>query len=466
MTAGSLARRLRRALGGIWKEQNGASAIVVAIALPGLMGFAALGVETGVWFTIRLQTQSAADAAAISAAHQVIAGDITGGLAAAAAAAAQNGYRGSVPTVVYPYGSGTGDAVSVTLQQREGTLLAAMFLSEVTISANAVAMIEVLGNPCLLALETSGTGVEISNSSRLDMPNCAVAANSVSRNAIDLHSSSSTIAASTLVTTGQVSFQGIPIDPAAAPSEFALASPVRIGAPSVADPYSGVLTHAFLTAGMPTLPSCRSRNSNRVRVYDGNCVVAGTSLTQQRIRLSAGTQISGPWTVSTTQSVDLSPGTYWVTGGDLTVQSSGTLKCSTCDNVRGIGVTVILTRQSNRIGTVSIASSATINLNAPGAGRFAGLVMIQDANGLPGGTGYTSSHSTLTGSPAAIINGLVYFPNSSMTFRGNPSPTGPRCLLLVVGAAVVAGSSSLESAGCASVGLASLPKVYTVALAE
>lgn len=460
--------RIRRVLGGVWKEQSGASATVVALALPGLMGLAALGIETGVWFTIKLQNQSAADAAAISAAHEVIAGNITGGLVAAAAeAAAQNGYRGSVPTVVYPYAEGTvSNAVAVTLQQREGVLLAAMFLSEVTISAQAVAVIEVLDNPCLLALGTSGTGVEVASSSRLDMPGCAVAANSVSRSAIDLNSSSSMIAATTLVTPGQVSFQGIPVDPAAPPSEFTLASPARIGAPSVADPYSGTLTHAFLIAGIPVAPSCRSRNSGQVRVYDGNCVVDGTSLTKQQIRLSAGTRISGPWTVSTAQSVDLSPGTYWVTDGDLIVQSSATLKCSTCDNVRGIGVTVILTTQSNRIGTMSVASSAAVNLNAPGTGRFAGLVLVQDANGLSGGTSYTSGRSTLTGTAGAILNGLVYFPRSSMTFRGNPSPSGPRCLLLVVSAAAVAGSSSLEAAGCASAGLAKLPNVYTAALAE
>ena len=161
---------------------------------------------------------------------------------------------------------------------------------------------------------TTGTGVEIADLARLDMPNCSVAANSISRSAIDLHGSTSSITAATLVTSGEVSFQGNPIDPAAPPPEFALASPARIGAPNIADPYAGALTHGFLIAGMPTAASCKSTNSGGVRIYDGNCVVAGTSLTRRRIRLSADTQISGSGISLTGQTVDLSPGTYWITG--------------------------------------------------------------------------------------------------------------------------------------------------------
>ena len=432
------------------------------------MGCAALGVETGIWFAIKLQNQSAADAAALSAVHEVIAGKSMGELLAAASeAGARNGYRGSTPTVVYPYDDGTvSNAVAVTLQQREGALLAAMFLSAVTVATKAVAVIEVLDNPCLLSLGTTGTGVELSDSTRLDASNCAVAANSVSRNAVDLHSSTSAIAAATLVTQGEASFQGTPINPAAPPPQFGLGSLARIGAPSVADPYSGVLTHASLIAAIPTTVTCKSKNSNHVRVYDGNCVVDGTSLKQSQIRLSAGTRISGSWTIATAQSVDLSPGIYWLTDGDLTIQPGGELNCSTCSNVTGTGVTLILTTQSNKIGTLSIAPSATVNLNAPTAGRFPGVVLVQDANGLPAGTSYTSTGSAIAGTSGATLNGLVYFPKSSMTFWGNPSPTGPRCLLLVVSAATVEGASSLETGGCASAGLADLPKIYTAALAE
>jgi hypothetical protein len=142
------------------------------------------------------------------------------------------------------------------------------------------------------------------------------------------------------------------------------------------------------------------------------------------------------------------------------------LKCSACNNAGGTGVTVILTTQGTKVGTVSMASNAQITLNAPKTGPFAGLVLAQDANGLPNGTIYSSPSSTIAGAPGAMLNGLVYFPNSWMTFTGSPSDASPGCLLLVVKSLTVSGASSLETSGCASAGLSDLPVIHTVALAE
>ncbi len=429
----------------------------------------ALGVETGVWFAIKLQNQSAADSAAISAAYEVIAGktDVAGELTAAAGeAAGRNGYRGNLPAVVTPYSDGTViNGVAVSLQQSQGALLAAMFLSGVTIANTAVAVIEMLNNPCILALGTYSTDVEIAASTRLDMPNCSVAANSTSSTAIELRSSTSAVVAATLVTTGEISLQGSPIDPAAPPPEFALSTPAVIGAASVADPYAGTLTHTFLITGMPTTPTCISKTTGQVTTYAGNCAVPGKSLTDPQILLSANTRISGSWQMASGQTVDLSPGTYWVTG-KLTLQPLAVLKCSTCDNAKGSGVTIILTTRNDKIGAVSVAPSANLTLNAPHSGPFAGLAIIQDSNGLPPGTTYTSSHSTIGGAPGATLNGLVYFPNSSMTFHGEPSATGPQCLLLVAKSLDIDAASRLDAGGCAGAGLGNLPVIVTVAVAE
>lgn len=462
-------RSLCGVIARILRDTTGATAAIVAIALPGLIGMSALGVETGVWFAIKLQNQSAADAAAISAAYELIAGksNVTGGLTAAAdEAARRNGYKGSVPAVVTPYNDGiVTNGIAVTLQQSQGALLAAMFLSGVTIANTAVAVIEVLDHSCILALGTNSTDVEVAASTQLDMPNCSVAANSISSTAIELRSSTSAVAAATLVTAGEISLQGTPIDPAAPPPEFALSSPAMIGAPSVADPYAAALTHAFLIAGMPTAPNCLSNTTGYITIYAGNCTIAGNSLTAPQTLLSPNTQISGSWKITSGQTVDLSPGTYWVTG-NLTLQSRAVLKCSTCDNTKGTGVTIILTTQTGKIGAVSVASNATLTLNAPNSGPFAGLAIIQDSNSLPPGTTYTSSKSTIGGTPGTTLNGLVYFPNSSMTFHGAPSATGPQCLLLVVKTLDIDAASRLENGGCSGAGLGNLPVIDTVAVAE
>jgi hypothetical protein len=462
-------RSLWEAIARIFRDRTGATAAIVAIALPSLIGMSALGVETGVWFAIKLQNQSAADAAAISAGYEVIAGksNVTGVLTAAAdEAARRNGYKGSVPAVFTPYNDGiVTNGIAVTLQQSQGALLAAMFLSGVTIANTAVAVIEALDNPCILALGTNSTDVEIAASTQLDMPNCSVAANSISSTAIELRSSTSSVAAATLVTAGEISLQGIPIDPAAPPPEFTLSSPAIIGAPRVADPYASTLTHAFLIAGMPTTPNCVSKTSGYVTIYAGNCAISGKSLTDPQIRLSANTRISGSWRIASSQTIDLSPGTYWVTG-NLTLQSHAVLKCSTCDNSKGVGVTIVLTAQTNKIGAMSVTSNATLALNAPNSGPLAGFAIIQDSNGLPPGMTYTFSQSTIGGMPGAILNGLVYFPNSSIIFHGAPSATGPQCLVLVVKTLNIDAASRLEAGGCSGAGLGNLPVIDTVAVAE
>ena len=74
------------AIARIFHDQTGATATIVAIALPCLLGMSALGVESGVWFAVKLQNQSAADSAAIAVAYEVIAGktEVIGELTAAA----------------------------------------------------------------------------------------------------------------------------------------------------------------------------------------------------------------------------------------------------------------------------------------------------------------------------------------------------------------------------------------------
>ena len=255
-------RSLCRAIAGIFHHNTGATATMLAIALPGLIGIGALGVETGVWFTIKLQNQSAANSAAISAAYEVIAGktNVSGELTAAAdKAAKRNGYKGSTPVVVYPYSNGSvTNGIAVTLQQSQGALLAAMFLSGVTVASTTVAVIEALDSPCILALGTNshrcGNG-PIRPTRNAQLFGCREFDR---KTAIELLGSSSSISAATLVTAGEVSLNGIPIDPAALPPQFALSSPALIGAPNVADPYTGILTHSLLTTKMPKTGQCKS----------------------------------------------------------------------------------------------------------------------------------------------------------------------------------------------------------------
>src|SRR5215469_1759366 len=126
-----------------------------------------------------------------------------------------------------------------------------MFLTQVRVANKAVAVIEVLDNPCILALAGSGTALQIQPGTHLDMPNCSAVANSIGASAIELKDTTGSVTAATLVTAGEVSLLGSPIDPFVAPPEFALGYPPMIGAPTITDPYAGKLTHASRIASLP-----------------------------------------------------------------------------------------------------------------------------------------------------------------------------------------------------------------------
>jgi Flp pilus assembly protein TadG len=64
---GRLSRRLLH-------DNRGATLVLVALAATVLLGFTALGVETGLWYAVKRQDQSAADAAALSGAYERAAG--------------------------------------------------------------------------------------------------------------------------------------------------------------------------------------------------------------------------------------------------------------------------------------------------------------------------------------------------------------------------------------------------------
>jgi hypothetical protein len=440
------ARSLLSAIARCSHDRCGASAMVVAIALPGLIGFGALGAETGLWYTIKLWNQSSADAAAISAAYEVIDGktSITSRLTAASEAAMQNGYTGTTPAVVYPYtDSVVGNGVAVTLQQTQGALLASLSLPGVTVTSKSVAVTKVLNNPCILALAADGTGVEVVSSSSLNAPNCSVAANSTSKSAIELQDGTSSIAAATLVTEGEISVAGNPIDPAAPPSEFILSSRPMIGAPAINDPYASTLTHAFLTSNIPA-----------TRVNRG--IWNGPTPTTLTPALYAKGMSFGPNAV-----IDLTPGVYYVANDDFSVASGAT--------VSGAGVTIILATTDATggiVGNVQISSGAMVSLQAPNSGTFSGLLFVQDsASAIGAGVTYTSGGSFFQGGPSMVLTGLLYLPNTTTVgFQGNP--LAGSCTLLVTNQVVIDGNFSFTSSGCSSAGLTTLPTVNTVVLAE
>jgi hypothetical protein len=275
---------------------------------------------------------------------------------------------------------------------------------------------------------------------------CSIAANSSDPASINLVGNPS-ITADTIVTPGAITGHL---------TNVKLASPAITGAPPVADPYASILTHTALQAGMPN--TCTAGP-------------AGTGVTVY----NTDVKICGGLTIGNKQTVDLQPPasghlTVWITDGDLDLtNTSSLLECTTCNVATGIGVTIILTKGTGGgaiVGGVSMKAGATINsLNAPNSGSFSGVLIAQDPAGpftTPKTQGtkcknVSSPCSTFQGGPGATLNGLVYFPKTSMDFQGTPSIGSNSCLLLVVQQVEFAGNASLKDSGCSNAGLNTVP---------
>src|ERR1700719_4751089 len=63
---------------GLARDTRGATLALVAAAISALIGFTGLGVETGLWYAMKRQNQSAADVAALSGAFELLAGQSNG----------------------------------------------------------------------------------------------------------------------------------------------------------------------------------------------------------------------------------------------------------------------------------------------------------------------------------------------------------------------------------------------------
>jgi Flp pilus assembly protein TadG len=457
-----------RAISGFWPivrglghDRRGAVLALVAITATALLAITGLAVDVGWWYTIQRQNQSAADAAAISAAYELI-GDPSRTAAQltpfATASANLNRYAGTTPVVTYPYTDAiVASGVQVVLQQAQTTWFSALAgLNGVTIANRAVAIVTALDNPCMYILGRSPNGkstlpkaLSIIGSATLNATGCSICVDSTAADAVyEQGGSNAVLIADALISAGGISLTG-----SVTPQ---LSHGAQVSAPPCADPYAtgpNALTHSFLTTGMPTTPACKKTGTT----WSGNCVVQG-NLISVGDKLSANTQIAGGLSIKN-GTVTLSSGTYWITDGDLTLQNSkGGLQCASC--------TVILTTAKSTkgtVGAVTLDAQANLNLSAPSSGTFANLALIQDSNGLPTGT-TINSPSNAQANASETLNGLVYFPDSALTFQGTPG--GGSCLMVVANQLTLQGNPSLSTTNCPTTGPGAKKTVSTVALVE
>jgi hypothetical protein len=499
------------------RDQRGIAAVLVALALTVLIGLVALGVETGLWYAIKRQDQSAADAAAISGAYEIaqcqgsqcpVYSEIC---VLAKRDAAINGFTfqsytcpSTTPGCTNPSsgqmcannppvsGASNGDdkAVEVILNRQQNTLFANLFLSNVTIGTRAVAKVNLPGYTCDLSLAKSGTGISVTGSATLNLTGCGMAANSSDAASISFGGGNNDVLnASWFQTVGNYSSNGSPV----------LNVPTRLtNSTPVTDPYScsppqigcaGQITYSWPGVTALTSPAspCYADSTTRTTLLPGlygKC--SGTS------KCSAGTGSSSPPMSFTSGTTTLCPGIYYLDGEDghgdaFLVKNGGTVQMGTAGSTtngvtcpsNGIsGVTIIAGSQSGTKGGGFQFQGGTVNLSAPTA-RIpsgctlgstpcipSGVLFYQDpadADTSKAGGGLTGD-STVTAGTGTFLQGAMYTPATNVTFSGN---AGSTCFLAISLTMTYTGNSTMSGneANCQAIGVTG-PTVMNIALTE
>jgi hypothetical protein len=180
----------------------------------------------------------------------------------------------------------------------------------------------------------------------------------------------------------------------------------------------------------------------------------------------------GGLTLTSRTNVNFSPGIYYITNGDLYINSVNNVRCPTCTTTAG--VTFVLTQNTGSasdIGGVSISSANTVTLNAPsGTGAspppYAGVLFYQDRAAPVGTMTSTSKIFTLSSVNNVTISGAIYFPSNKIDIsslnNGGSSSTG--CTVYIGRYVKLASYNNNYIVGCTAMGTtpASIIQVTTI----
>jgi Flp pilus assembly protein TadG len=396
-------RRLRR-------DERG-SVLGIFVVIPVVVGSVALGVETGQLYRTKRQMQGAADAAALSAAVDRMAGKDAAIITATARYEAQrngfqNGVNGVSVTVNAPPTSGpnisTTGAVEVIVTKSQSFSLASALSSYLGVASNAFTMrtrsVAAQGSyssttssaeGCLVALTSAAEqGVSFTSFNNFES-DCTIVSNGTSTSA---NSSASVYMASfNNATLKSVWTRGSFYK--ASYNHFNVTDAVQTNqTSSVADPYASLPT--------PSPGTCSYTSFNRSN---------GSTLT-----LLPGTYCGG-LTVSSYSNVYFQPGIYYVTNGDLYLSSVNNVTCPTCTTDNGVAIVLTQTSGNNAdIGGVRITSDNNITLNAgkTNTGAYTGVLFYQDRRVAAGSMTSTSKIFTISSLNTVTLNGAIYFPNN------------------------------------------------------
>lgn len=371
----------RKIVKNIHSNQQGGMMILWAFVLPVIIGFVGLGVEASMWYVKRVDLQSAADAAAVAAAHYI--GTGTNLTTVATNEMTRNGYTASqnlsVLAVSPPVSGsylGNTSAVEVTVTQPEPLFFLKRFFStsSTNIGARAVALANPAGwgSPCMEG-EDSGTHADATFTGHVNlcMPGCTIGSNGTGSGSVVLKGSAD-LNVYNIVTVGGITNDGTATE----------TSQVQniTGSSSFSDPFSSL-----------TAPSA------------GACMGNGAPTSGA---ITPGTYCSN-LTLNSNNTASTMSGTYIFTGHNTT------FKITANTTVTGSNVLIVLLDGAS----IDWTGGGTVNLSAISdtSNSFHGILIYQPSS--------NTSTDTIAGDSNTNLTGIIYAPGGNVKYAGGTGTT-------------------------------------------
>lgn len=389
-------------------DRRGNVAVVFAIALPVLVGFVGLGVESGYWYFENRRLQASADLAAFAGAVSARAKEGSTTISASAQTEAEeHGFDSTVGTIQVNWPPTSGShintrSVEVILQQQYGRYFSSVFTDEpVLMTMRAVATFEAPNSACVIALDKTKKGaLGVSGFAKPIFRSCSLMANSIADEAVTINGNAE-VTTSCLSSAGGVYNAGTLI--------MDKCPEARLYMPRADDPYAGIAPPT-IPAGCTTPPGHGSHH-------------------EESISLSPGKYCGG---LGITSDTTLGSGVYVISGGNLQINANA--------SVSGSGVTFYMTDGAG----VVMNGTADIQLSAPTSGPYAGILFFGDRSS-------TGSNGNFNGTADSSLKGALYFPTQSVKMDGNFSGSGG-CTRIVARTIEISGSPNFD-ADCTAAGI-------------
>jgi hypothetical protein len=410
-------------------DDRGQAAMVIVIFI-GLfvLGFLALGLDVGYLFHEKRMAQAAADAAAVAAAEEAIAGNSSNEQTVANAMAKMNGFdpgaslNPATVTLKTPTAgnfSGSSNFIEADVSRPIPTFFLSAFshkASSLNVSARAVAGGGLTSPTCICLEAGTGQGLTMNNGGQINATQCGVTVDSSSNNAVGivgsatLNSLSLGTVSNTWDNSGNINNNG------------QITSSTKV--------VQGIATQCKPVLTVPTLPNGLPCYSNPIQGWTAANNYTGVyTLPLAGESTSSNTVCYSSLDTSNAASVTFSPGYTYYIQGNFTTGGGAPVSGNNVQFYVG--------------GTVNFTNGVTANIAAP------------TVSGVPQTLFYAMGNSvTIQGGSNSNFSGLVYAPNAGVTLNNGTGTT--LTMDFVAQTLLVQGGATLNSYSISNLGTLNL----------